>query len=108
MNFRLWELEEAEKLWNDAYLDNFNIPHWKSNDHIPMSDMLKKWKYLNKEFDYELSLEKHNEQTHEEIEQYKNRMKNYVPSEEELYEMRCAFGKGTEVVDIFTGQKINI
>lgn len=35
-------------------------------------------------------------------------MKNHVYSEEELYEMRSAFGEGACVVDIITGKKIYI
>ena len=30
------------------------------------------------------------------------------PSEEDLFEMRAAYGKGTTVVDIFTGKKIKL
>lgn len=42
------------------------------------------------------------------IEDYKKRMENYKPSEEELYEMRSAFGPNTTVVNIITGQKIKL
>ena len=34
---------------------------------------------------------------------------NYTgPSEEELFEMRAAYGKGTTVVDVITGRKIKL
>lgn len=34
---------------------------------------------------------------------------NYTgPSEEELFEMRAAYGKGTTVVDVITGKKIKL
>lgn len=39
---------------------------------------------------------------------YRERMKNYKPSAEELFEMRAAFGPGTTVVNIITGQKFKV
>jgi hypothetical protein len=36
---------------------------------------------------------------------YREARKNYVPSAEERYEMRAAFGPGEEVVDVITGQR---
>ena len=38
------------------------------------------------------------------IEAYKKFRQNYKHSNEELYEMRAAFGEGAKVVDVFTGQ----
>lgn len=38
------------------------------------------------------------------IESYCEQMANHKPSEEELAEMRSAFGEGTEVINVFTGQ----
>jgi len=37
-----------------------------------------------------------------------SRMKIQKESEEEIYEMQTAFGKGTTVVDIITGKKIRL
>ena len=47
-------------------------------------------------------------QTHEQLERYRESRKNYVPSDEELYEMRAAFGEGTTVVDVITGQRFTV
>ena len=35
-------------------------------------------------------------------------MKDYTPSQEELAEMRGAFGPGKEIVDVITGKKIQL
>lgn len=37
--------------------------------------------------------------------EYRKAMENYVPSEEEMCEMRAAFGEGEVVVDVITGRK---
>ena len=42
------------------------------------------------------------------IEAYKQNRKNKEYSEEEIFEMRAAFGAGTKVVDILTGKKITL
>jgi len=42
------------------------------------------------------------------IASYREQMANHVPDAEELYEMRAAFGEGTEVVNIITGQTTRI
>lgn len=39
---------------------------------------------------------------------YRARMANHVYSEEELFEMRAAFGAGAEVVNVLTGRKIKL
>lgn len=36
--------------------------------------------------------------------EYAEARKNHVPSAEEMFEMRAAFGEGAEVVDVITGQ----
>ena len=38
------------------------------------------------------------------IKSYREQMANHKPSEEELAEMRSAFGESTEVINVFTGQ----
>lgn len=105
--FRDWELKSAEKSWNEEmYLDNDNIPRWKSNNHVPMADMLAMWKYLNKPFDYETTLMIREKEDKESLEKYRKRFENRKISEEEKYEMRSTFGEGTKVVDILTGEAI--
>jgi len=42
------------------------------------------------------------------IQQYIESRRKYGYSDEELFEMRASFGEDEEVVDIFTGQKINL
>jgi len=39
------------------------------------------------------------------IAQYREAMQNYIPSDEERYEMKAAFGEGVEVVNVFTGKR---
>jgi hypothetical protein len=38
------------------------------------------------------------------LDAYRERMANHVPSDEERFEMRAAFGEGVEVVNVITGK----
>jgi len=38
----------------------------------------------------------------------RERMSNHVPTEEEKYEMRAAFGEGATVVNVITGKKYEV
>ena len=55
--------------------------------------------------DTAVAREKH---TIETLTEYAEHMKNYVPSDEELFEMRAAFGEGETVVNVITGQRIKL
>ena len=44
----------------------------------------------------------------EELRRYRRERRNHKYSGEELYEMRAAFGSGTTVVDVITGQRIRL
>jgi hypothetical protein len=42
------------------------------------------------------------------LDQYREQMKDYNPSAEQMHEMRSAFGSGSTVVNVFTGKKIKL
>ena len=73
---------------------------------ILMSDMLEKVALVSDEVDVEATTKAREEADRKSIEEYKRSRKGY--SEDELNEMRAAFGKGTTVRDIFTGEEITL
>lgn len=83
---------------------------WDTNGAYLMSDLIEVLMHskLASLIDVEKQTEVRNRQNDEKIQAYKERMKNHVYSEEELYEMRCAFGEGTTIVDVFTGKEITL
>lgn len=69
-------------------------------------DMLEKVAMVSDKVNVEATRAARDEETAKVIEAYKA---SYTgPSEEEMFEMRAAYGKGTTVVDIFTGKKIRL
>ena len=69
-------------------------------------DMLEKVAMISDKVNIEATRVARDEETANVIEAY--RASYTGPSEEEMFEMRAAFGTGTTVVDIFTGKKIKL
>jgi hypothetical protein len=92
-----------QKFFDDAYLSN-GVPHWKSNNQIPPKDILEFWAYSGLSFDFEQAEIARELETDRFLAEYRVRMANHVPSDEELYEMRAAFGPGETVINVITGQ----
>lgn len=90
----------------DAYQDIDGIYRWKSNNHIPFNDMLETWGLSKDEI--QKHEEARNKDTDSFLSEYRKQMKNHVPSNEEMYEMRAAFGEGTTIVNVITGKKIKL
>lgn len=69
-------------------------------------DMLEKVAMVSDKVNVDATREARDEETAKVIEAY--RASYTGPSEEELFEMRAAYGKGTTVVDVITGKKIRL
>ena len=69
-------------------------------------DMLEKVAMVSDKVNVEATRAARDEETAKVIEAY--RASCTGPSEEDLFEMRAAYGTGTTVVDIFTGKKIKL
>ena len=69
-------------------------------------DMLEKVAKVSDKVNIEATRAARDEETAKVIEAY--RASCTGPREEEMFEMRAAFGTGTTVVDIFTGKKIKL
>ena len=83
---------------------------WDTNGSYLMQDIMEV--LLHSKYADLIDLQHHeamrDAQVTEEINAYKERMKNHVYDEEELAEMRSAFGAGTEIVNVFTGDTITL
>ena len=103
--------EEIAKM--QARVDNHEIctnmngaAFWNSNGRYLMDDVAEKLAYTDFPFSVEETAKARKAQNELFFENYK---KNYQgPSEEELAEMRAAFGPGETIVDVITGQRISL
>ena len=73
---------------------------------VLQNDMMEKVAMVSDKVNIEATRAARDEETAKVIEAY--RASCTGPREEEMFEMRAAFGTGTTVVDIFTGKKIKL
>ena len=90
----------------DATVDEDGAISWKCNDRYLMDDFCEKLEYAGYHFSRTATAEKRAEQTRKSIEEYKKNQAE--PTEDELAEMRAAFGKGSQVVDVISGRVIQL
>lgn len=101
-----WQLREVERLRSqmvnpDHAYDDDGVMRWRSNDAaIPPS--VYKDAHVRCPSRQQRA---YDEETQAFLAEYRERMKDYVPTEEEQAEMRAAFGPGETVVNVITGQK---
>lgn len=105
--FKKDAIKVIEKFNTDAYIKD-GVVRWKSNNAVPPNEILELWAYVGKDFNLELSISVSEKETSEFLKGYRERMKNYSPSPEEIAEMRTEFGSGTVVIDVITGREIQL
>ena len=99
-------LEKYEN--GELLIDEYGIAYWKTNNHAVPADIAYMGKYGGLPIDLEMTKELEDRQAEQAISAYRERMKDHVYTEEELWEMRAAFGEGTTVIDAITGRKIRL
>lgn len=105
-NNALREIEDMQKRSDNGEicLDENKGAFWKKSGNYLPEDCAEKLSHTDFDFSMTATEEGRRKQTEKFLEEYlKNPRK---PSEEELFEMRAAFGTGTTVIDVFSGQKI--
>lgn len=104
-------VDQIKEMEEDYENGEFKIENgaaiWECGNYLPMDCLAA---VLNSKYGYLIDVDEHerllDEQQTKSIRAYKERMKNHVYSEEELFEMRAAFGAGTVITDVLTGQEI--
>ena len=96
-----------ERVDNDEIRTNIGGgAFWNSNGNYLPSDCAEILSYTDFPFSLEETNRARKEQTAAFLEDYRKR--SHTPSEEKKAEMRAAFGRGTTVVDVLSGQKITL
>ncbi len=91
---------QAEK---DATVEADGAIKWNSNGRYLMDDFCEKLEYAGFDFSREATAKKRDMQNEESLAEYRRNYKGL--SAEELAEARVAFGEGTTVVNVLTGDK---
>lgn len=75
---------------------------------VVMSDMMDVIELASQNFNRKNTEKAREKEDWKFIKEYKKQQENHKYSQEELAEMRAAFGEGETVVDVFTGKKIKL
>jgi len=98
--------EQAELFGECVVIDG--VPRWCSNNSIPPDDLLELWYYLGKPVDIVKSIELSRKEASEALNSYCRSMENYEYTCEALQEMEATFGKGAMIVDVITGNSVQL
>lgn len=105
---RLFAERDAQQIYEkaslDAVVEQDGAIKWKSNGCYLMDDACEMLEYKGFPFSREATRQKREIQVDQEIAEYKARRKGQPLSDEELYEMRAAFGPGETIVNVITGE----
>ena len=101
------EIERMQRMAdNDEIRTNMNgAAFWNSNGNYLPADAAEKLSHTDFEFSLEETEKAREAQTAQQLEAYRQ---NHRTSAEEIEEMRAAFGTGTTVCDIITGERIRL
>ena len=91
---------------SNATVDDMGVIRWKSNNRCLMDDFCEILEYANYPFSRTNTAEARHIEVQKDIEEM--RKNTHKPSEEELCEMRNAFGEGVTIVNVLTGQKYKL
>lgn len=104
------EMQKAvEQFKTDIDVDDNGVATWKKSGNIVPDDFLEKLDWAGvATINYERTKAEGKRRDEEFFKQYREQQKNRKYSEEELFEMRAAFGTGVTVVDVISGQTIQL
>ena len=101
------EVERAVREANElAIVDSNGAIRWKNNGSYLMDDFCEMLEYAGYQFSRKATAEARNIQVKKCLKDY--RMNYNGPSAEELLEMRASFGEGETIVNVITGDVIQL
>lgn len=108
-----WKKNAEKEMWKavekikEMNISDNGIATWKSNGNYVPDDILEKLDWAGVAFiDYEATKKARQKADEKFFEEYRAKKRGY--SAEELFEMQSAFGKGAVVVDIISGERIQL
>lgn len=84
------------------------VLRWKQNGRVPPQELLEFWKHMGFKFNMAKTKAASARETRESLKVYRDRSLSLKHSDEDLFEMRAAFGEGATVVDVITGKKTKL
>ncbi len=101
------DYDAAQAMWDEGrhYVVG-GVVRWRSNDSVPPLDILEDWVELGLDFDLAASVRADEADWDKFAADY--RANPPQVTDEDMFEMRAAFGEGTTVVNCITGKKFQV
>jgi len=102
-----YEISERKRLKISLAEDIYNVDgvlYWKSSNNIVPTHVFEDAGMVPTD----IQIAAYNKDTTEFLDRYREKMKDYEPSDVEKNEMRAAFGEGTKVINIVTGKEFTV
>ena len=92
----------------ELLIDEDGVGTWKRSDNVIPDECAFYAEYMGLPINREATAKARDEELDMLIEEYREHQDGHEPTDEELFEMRAAFGTGTTVVDVITGRKYHL
>ncbi len=109
--WRTEALKEIERIQEDYFDGKITVKDgvaYNCVGRVVMADMAEKMLYSGIEFDIEKTAQAREEEVARELAEYRKAQAEHEYSEEEMFEMRAAFGAGATIVNVFTGKMVQV
>jgi hypothetical protein len=94
-----------DKLQSDTFVTDDGAVHWNSNPHAVIAPSIFREAYAEVPEGQQAAYERYLDAA---VADYVQSRREHGYSDEERYEMRAAFGPGETVVDVLTGERIDL
>ena len=94
--------------WYEKTYTVDGVTRWKTNGHIPFDPMLQKFVEAGYDVDINKCARIRAQEVNQSLQEYRKSQENHSLSEEDMFEMQSAFGKGVTVVNILTGKQYKL
>ena len=105
------KIAKAEQEIIDGTIEfRFGVPYWAKVNRVVPKDYREYIAHgcFAEMVDEEKTVQAYRAETQKVIADYRERMKDHEYTDEEIFEMRAAFGTGVTITDVFTGRKIKL
>lgn len=111
-NQKLDVLKTIQHIREQAYIKDY-VAYWKNNNRVMPEEYAYLMAYMEIEIDGKfINLKKHllaeEDSVRQSLQEIYDAEVNHKYSDEEMFEMKAAFGEGAMVVNILTGQKVKL